>query len=288
MGDSTASAEAEAGPRPGSPSVSVVIAAHDEERYLGDCLRSLAAQTYRPLEVIVVDDGSRDATAAVAARFPTVRLLRQAHLGAGSARNLGASRAHGDILVFVDGDMVLAPRFVDRLIAPMRGGGAVGTFTKDILMANPGRRWARAHVLGRNLDPQDPMAGVPDRWEIFRAVWRRDFERVGGFDDVGHGEDVTLGRKLGALAEAAPGATCWHHFPDTLPDVFRSARWYGRGIRIAEDPSWRARYGPLKSTRRALRMAWRHRWPPLLLYRLVWEAGAWWGWRTRERWPGAR
>src|SRR6266545_7401744 len=264
--------------------VSVVIAAYDEARYIEGCLRSLADQTVPPHEVIVVDDGSRDATARRVARHPSVRLIRQPHRGAAVARNRGARVATGDILVFLDGDMELTPQFVERLVAPMVERGALGTFTREIKLANPERVWARAHVLGRGLSLDARYRpDVPDRWDVFRAVWRSDFERVGGFDEVGHGEDVTLARKLGAMAEVAPGAVCYHYDPDTLGDVYRSARWFGRGERIKEQPAPLSRYAPWTSLARALRMAVRHRAPSVFVYRLVWDFGLTMGWLTRHR-----
>jgi len=269
------------------PAVTVVIAVYDERRHIAECLETLGAQRYRPLEIVVVDDGSRDGTAGIVAGFPDVTLIRRAHLGAGSARNAGAAAATGEILVFVDGDMTFPPEFVDRLVAPMLDDGAPGTFTKEILVANGDRPWARAHMLGRGLPADRHMPGTfPDRWENYRAVWRRHFERVHGFDEIGHGEDVTLGRKLGVDAHVAPGAVCGHYEPDTLLDIFRSARWYGRGERIRERPfAWRA-YHPLRMARRAAGLARRHRRPELAVYRLVFDAGVLAGWLTRGR-PGA-
>jgi len=256
------------------PLVSVVIAAYDEARYVGRCIESLHAQTYRPIEVIVVDDGSRDGTAEAVARFGGVRLLRQPHLGAGRARNEGARMAGGEILVFVDADMEFPPPFVARLVAPMLDDGAVGTFTREIMVANGDRRWARAHMLGRFL-PADCHfpSGFPDRWENFRAIRRDAFWRVGGFDEVGHGEDVTVGRKIGVLAEVANGAVCYHHEPDGLVEIFRSARWLGRGERIREQPNAIRRYLPWKTLRRGIGLARHHRMPSLLVYRIVWDAG---------------
>jgi glycosyltransferase involved in cell wall biosynthesis len=254
--------------------VSVVIAAYNEVRYIGRCVRSLQAQTHRPLELIVVDDGSRDGTADVLARFEGVRLLRQPHLGAGRARNTGARVATGEILVFVDADMEFPPQFVARLVAPMLENGAIGTFTREIMVANGDRRWARAHMLGRFL-PADCHfpAGFPDRWENFRAIRRDAFWAVGGFDAIGHGEDVTVGRKLGIPAEIATGAICFHHEPDRLSEIFRSARWFGRGERIREQPNPISSYLPWRTLRRAVGLARRHRMPSLFVYRLVWDAG---------------
>jgi glycosyltransferase involved in cell wall biosynthesis len=271
-----------------NPMVSVVLAVYDERRHIEECLRTLRDQRYAPLEVIVVDDGSRDGTPQlVAERFPDVTLIRRDHLGAGSARNAGTAAARGEILVFVDGDMTFPPEFVERLVAPMLEEGAPGTFTKEILVNNVGRRWARAHQLGRGL-PVDRhfRDDFPDRWENFRAVWRRDFERVGGFDEIGHGEDVTLGRKLGVEAHAAPGAVCWHYEPDTLVDIYRSARWYGRGERIRERPfPWRA-YLPHRVLLRAARMG-RRRGPALAVYKVVFDTGVAVGRATSGRRGGA-
>ena len=265
------------------PTVSVIIAAHNEAAYIDSVLRSVFAQTYAPVEVVVVDDGSSDATPEVATSHP-VKLIRQSHAGAGAARNRGARTAAGDILVFVDGDMILAETFLEALIAPMVDDGAPGTFTKEIRVANGARRWARAHMIGRGLPPDQHFpAGFPDRWENYRGVWRDLFLKVGGFDEVGHGEDVTLGRKLEQDAHAAPGAECWHYEPDTLPEIFRSARWYGRGERIRELERPARLHGPVTALRRGFALARRHGMPSLICYRFVWDSGVLVGWLTRDR-----
>lgn len=265
-------------------SVSVIMAAHNESRHIAASLQALSEQDYEPLEVVVVDDGSRDGTAEIVARSPHSTLLRQSHQGPAIARNLGASVAKGDILVFVDADMICPPEFISRLVAPMIDDDAPGTFTKEIFVANPHRRWAVAHMLGRGL-PRDRhfRDGFPDRWEIYRAVWRDRFEAVGGFDNVGYGEDVTLGRKLGVEAVAAPGASCRHFEPDTLLDIFRSARWFGRGERIQENPHWRDAYRPKRLVGYAWKLAVTHRKPSLFIYRVWWSMGVLYGSLTRNR-----
>jgi glycosyltransferase involved in cell wall biosynthesis len=85
--------------------VSVVIPAHDAERYLAEAIESVLAQDHRPLEVIVVDDGSRDRTQAVAEGYgEPVRCVRQEQAGASAARNRGAQAARGEYLAFLDAD----------------------------------------------------------------------------------------------------------------------------------------------------------------------------------------
>ena len=87
------------------PLVSVTIPVYNCERYLGEAIESALAQTYRPIEVIVVDDGSTDASAEVAKRYsPPVRYVLQANSGIGAARNRGAELAHGTLLAFLDAD----------------------------------------------------------------------------------------------------------------------------------------------------------------------------------------
>ncbi|HLJ59352.1 MAG TPA: glycosyltransferase family A protein [bacterium] len=93
-----------AGPPSPTSSVSVIIPVYNGERYLGDALESVLAQTVPPMEIVVVDDGSSDGSAAVAARFPGVRYVAQGHAGPGAARNRGVALARGAFVAFLDAD----------------------------------------------------------------------------------------------------------------------------------------------------------------------------------------
>jgi glycosyltransferase involved in cell wall biosynthesis len=87
--------------------VSVVIPCYRQARFLGDAIESALAQTHARVEVVVVDDGSPDDTAAVAARYPEVRYVRQENHGLSAARNAGLCASSGDFVVFLDADDVL-------------------------------------------------------------------------------------------------------------------------------------------------------------------------------------
>lgn len=88
-----------------TPLISCIVAVYNGERYLAAALDSILAQTYQPIEVLVVDDGSTDATAAIARRYgDRVRLLQQANAGPAAARNLGLRQAAGDFVAFLDAD----------------------------------------------------------------------------------------------------------------------------------------------------------------------------------------
>lgn len=108
--------------------LSVVVPAHDVEAYLQECLASILDQSYQHLEVVLVDDGSTDATGRiadeVAARDPRVRVLHQDNVGLGATRNIGAHRARGEYLAFADSDDLVPPQAYERLVASLRRSGS--------------------------------------------------------------------------------------------------------------------------------------------------------------------
>ena len=103
--------------------ISVVVPIFDVEEYLEECLRSLVRQTVDDFEAILVDDGSTDASAAIAERFAATdhrfRLLRQPNGGLSRARNTGIDAAGGDYLAFLDSDDVLPPNAYELLLGTL-------------------------------------------------------------------------------------------------------------------------------------------------------------------------
>ena len=100
--------------------VSVIVPVYNAKETLGECLSAIGNQVLNgiPLEVIVVDDGSSDGTAAVATRFTGVILVRQPNRGPAAARNAGARKASGDILLFTDADCVPAGNWITEMVGP--------------------------------------------------------------------------------------------------------------------------------------------------------------------------
>ena len=202
--------------------VSVIIPIYNEEKVTGNCLASLERQTI-PAEIIVVDDGSTDGSTKFAK-------YKQKHQGPGAARNLGASKAKGDILVFVDADMEFEPDFIEKLIAPIVAGKTIGTFSKEEYLLNKDNVWARCWNinLGRKPEKMHPD-GYPNEQRVFRAILKSKFEQAGGFDtNVGYTDDWSLSQKLDILATAASGAKYYHMNPATLREVWVQARWFGK------------------------------------------------------------
>lgn len=108
--------------------VSVVVPVWDVAHLLPRCLDSLLAQTYRPLEILVVDDGSRDGSLEVMreyeAQHPEIRVISQEHRGLGPARNAALSIAGGEYVFFVDADDWVEPDYVADLVGIAVSTGA--------------------------------------------------------------------------------------------------------------------------------------------------------------------
>jgi len=202
---------------------SVIVPAYNAGRTLGACLGALTAQTVprAQYEVIVVDDGSTDDTAAVAARFP-VRVLRQANRGPAAARNQGARAAQGDLLLFTDADCVPAPDWLAELAAPLADpavAAAKGAYrTRQ-------RRWmARfAQIEFEERYALLQRSASIDMIDTYSAIYRRRvFLEQGGFDEAfpaPNGEDMDLSCRLeaaGCRLAFAPRALVEHTHVDRL------------------------------------------------------------------------
>ncbi len=214
-----------------APEVSVVIAAYQAERTLPALLAALDRQDASfPFEVIVVDDGSRDATAAVAERAGA-RVVRQDNAGPAAARNRGWREAAADVVLFTDSDCVPHPDWVRRLREAIDDEFAVAGGTYDI--ANRGHLLAEtvhAEILWRH----SRLPDAPEFAGSFNlAVTRAALEAVGGFDEnypAASGEDNDLSYRLrdaGYRIRFARGAAVAHHHPVRLGRYLSEQRRHG-------------------------------------------------------------
>jgi len=275
-----------------APLATAIVAARNEERHIAECLRSLRAQSWRPLEIIVVDDGSTDRTAEIVRSFPDVRLISQPHRGKAPAVNGAAETAQGEVLLFVDGDLVLEPDYVARLVEPIVAGACVGTAHATERVANPDNPWAACFQIAAGLPPDqrlrlDPLA-MAEGSIVFRAVRAAEFRRVGGFDDIGYLDDQTLCPKLGVRARWIPEAACAHYNPETLREVFGSGVWGAQSVLFLHGRKALVHYQPFASLLRAVAEARRRRHAPLFTYKAVYETGVCWGLLTSRRPRGGR
>jgi glycosyltransferase involved in cell wall biosynthesis len=98
--------------------ISIIIPTYNYGRFLRDAIDSVLAQTYRPMEIIVVDDGSTDDTPQILAEYgERIRVIHQDNRGVGAARNTGIAAANGDYLAFLDSDDIMKPQLLEHEIA---------------------------------------------------------------------------------------------------------------------------------------------------------------------------
>ena len=222
------------------PSVSVVVCAYNAEATLDECLRHTCALTYPGLEVVVVDDGSTDGTAAIAARYPEVRLVRIDHAGLSVARNEGLTAATGELVAYLDSDAYPSPEWPYFLALGMDHPAVVGVGGPNVPPPQDppaAQRVARApggpvHVLLAD----DRAEHVPG---CNMAFWRDALVEVGGFDPIytSAGDDVDLCWRVldrGHHIGFHPAALVWHHRRPGIRAYLRQQRGYGRSEALVE------------------------------------------------------
>lgn len=167
------------------PLVSVVIPLFDGRRFLAGALDSVLAQLYRPLEIIVVDDGSRDGGAEIARSYAGVQVLSQDNAGNAAARNAGIARARGELVAFLDQDDLWAPHKLERQVARMtveRGLGYTVTHHRFFFEAGVARpAWLRPELVDRQVPAFVPGA-LLTRAELFGTIGTFDTRFRSGSD----------------------------------------------------------------------------------------------------------
>jgi glycosyltransferase involved in cell wall biosynthesis len=169
------------------PLISVVMPVFDGARYLAEAIESVLALSDCPLELIVVDDGSTDDSAAIVRRYNSpVRLFAQAHAGCGSARNRGAGAARGAFLAFFDADDLLPPNRLQRQLAEFASDpGLDGVFGELEEFVSPDLDERVAGLL------RAPTPRRSVRMMMTMLLRTESFWRVGPFaTDLGRGVDL--------------------------------------------------------------------------------------------------
>ncbi len=189
---------------PAEPTVGVVIPAWNAERWLGEALESVLAQVHPPIDIVVVDDGSSDRSAAIGESYgPPVRVMRQENAGIGAARNSGVELVEGELVTFLDADDLLTPTSLACRV--------------EVLMRRPEIDIVFGHVrrFSERLDGR-PVAlneAQPGHVPAIMLVRRAALERVGPFltdTHVAEGLDWLLRAREQSLRELTlPDQVLW-------------------------------------------------------------------------------
>jgi glycosyltransferase involved in cell wall biosynthesis len=201
--------------------VTVVIPAYNAERYLGETLASLFAQTVQPHEIIVVDDGSEDGTEAIVRSFgDRIRYIKQQNQGISTARNVGIHEATGDWIAFLDSDDLISPRKLEKQIAAIDANpGVEFTYTGFAYLFTDGTTKEIPAFPARKLWPalryRQPL--LPSTCMVRRAA----LQEVGGFTRLSRRyfpEDWDLWFRLVRRYSAAAFLE--------VPEILTTYRWW--------------------------------------------------------------
>ncbi|MCC7125727.1 MAG: glycosyltransferase [Acidobacteria bacterium] len=244
------------------PKVSVVVCAYNAADTLDDCLSSLSALTYPNAEIIVVNDGSRDATGTIARRYPLARVIDIPNGGLSAARNVGLAHATGEIVAYTDADVRVDPDWLTYLVQPIISGKYVGSGGPNVVP--PDDDWVAQAVARSPGGPTHVLLNDRTAEHVpgCNMAFRRDaLASIGGFNPVylRAGDDVDICWRLQARGHEigfAPSALVWHHHRSTVGAYWRQQVGYGEG------ETWLDAHHPEKFVRG--QMLWRgHIYSPL-------------------------
>ncbi len=180
--------------------ISCIVPVYNGERYLGEALDSILAQTYQPLEIIVINDGSTDGTAAVAAGYgERVRCVWQANAGEVAARNRGLNVASGESIAFLDADDLWHPEKLSRQIDRFNERPEL-----DLCFTRFQNFWAPELAEEKNRYQDNPLYEPASGYWISALLARRNaFEKFGPFVDDGSRQPQNTIWFLHAIEEGA-------------------------------------------------------------------------------------
>ncbi len=186
--------------------VSVIVPMYNGAAYLGEALASVRGQVDGPVELIVVDDGSRDSSAEIAASYRPMRQLTQAHQGAAVARNLGLATASGDLVAFLDQDDWWEPDKLRRQVAyALEHPEVEVVLTRQRFFLHPGTGtpgWLTPELLDSDQPGQTPSALL---------ARKTLFDRLGGFNP-----EYPLTSAADWFLRAQAAGVDLHELPDAL------------------------------------------------------------------------
>ena len=215
------------------PKVSVVVATYNGARTLKACLDSLTRLNYPDYEVIVVDDGSTDATPEIAQRYSQFHYLRQANHGLSVARNSGIAASRGEIIAFTDCDCRADEDWLNYLVADMLEHGFDGIGGHNFLP--PDDSWIAAAVMASPGGPAHVMLTDREAEHVpgcNMAFYKSVLEDIGGFDAVFRraGDDVDVCWRLlerGYHIGFSAAGFVWHYRRSTVGAYLRQQSGYG-------------------------------------------------------------
>ena len=201
-----------------NPLVSVIVPVYNGEEYLGEAIESIISQTYNPLEIIIVDDGSTDSSRDIILSFPQIKYIYQENAGHAAARNRGIKASEGEYIAFLDADDFWVPEKISRQVSEFKADPKLNIVTGHVRQfIHPLKDTASKENVNSDLPP------LPGYSPIAILIKRDFLEVVGLFhEDVLVGEAISWFTKV---LECKPKIKL-------LPEVVAMRRIHGGNLSI--------------------------------------------------------
>jgi glycosyltransferase involved in cell wall biosynthesis len=209
--------------RANKPLVSVMIGVYNGAPYLAEAIESVLAQSYRPLELVVVDDGSTDGSSDIARSYgDSLRYAYQENRGMGAGRNHALRLAAGELFTFLDADDRFVPDKLERQLEALRADPEL-----DLVFGHV-REFVSPELTAEQRKTIRPPA-PPSPWRApnLMLIWRESFVRVGPFDEA-----LRVGISVEWYARALEAGLRSHMLPDVVLE--RRLHLDNNGLRQSE------------------------------------------------------
>lgn len=220
-------------PIKGTPLVSSIIPAYNEEDNIADCIEALLAQSYPNMEIIVVENGnSRDKTYQIAKEYEKkykgrVRAfsIPGPQKGPGNALIYGFGKTKGEIISLVGADLIYGKDYIKKGMVSILNGETVGVNHIEEKCINPDNLWARAFFYRRSFVQKNGLCRVT-------TIVRKDYLKDKLWDSsLGYADDQTMYRKFGTEFPAID-LEIYQKNPSSFKEIWEHAVWVGKSMRI--------------------------------------------------------
>lgn len=208
--------------------VTAILPTYNNEKTIEKCLKSILNQSYKDLDIIVVDDGSTDNTVKILRRFKSIKIIEKEHTHRPKNLNIGIKKAKGEIIFIVETDGYYEKNYLKKCLKYFKDKNIAGTIGKLYCTRPNENFWRRVRDLEFKVRFKD--------YKPFTA-WiykKKILEEVGGYDeDLYVHDDFILGRKMkqkGYRFAWVPEAKWWHEEKVGLKDMYRQRMKWGIGF----------------------------------------------------------
>ena len=237
--------------------VSVIIPAYNAENSIKNCLDSVLVQTYKDMEIIIINDGSTDNTLDVITEYTDsrIKIINQNNKGVSAARNLGLEMSTGEFVVFVDSDDSVDCHYIQSQILAMKNYGAdltvCGYYVLDerntLIGEFPNSRDRLHFVNSSYLSHEEIWLGLIKHWSIGSALWNKMFKTT-LIDKLRFDEKLTIGEDLVFMAQYTTKCNTIYYLKEKLYKYFQNPIGAMKSIKYMNkfNPNWITEWEAIK------------------------------------------